>query len=97
MIRLIVTIRVRPDSTEAWIAATLDNEAESRKEPGILAFDLFRDRDDPGRFVLVEDYRDDAAMAAHKETAHYLRWKSSTEPLQAAVRERTLCLPVTRS
>jgi (4S)-4-hydroxy-5-phosphonooxypentane-2,3-dione isomerase len=88
MISLIVNIRVRPEAIEAWKSATLDNVEASRKEKGILAFDLLEDRDDPTRFVLVEEYRDEAAMASHKETEHYARWRETTEPLQAEPRTR---------
>jgi len=91
---LIVNIRVLPGAVEAWKRATLENVAASRKEAGIAGFDLFQDRDEDSRFVLVESYLDEAAMASHKETAHYLRWKETTEPLQAEPRTRAFYHPV---
>ena len=88
MITLIVNIRVRPEAVAKWQAATRENVAASREEPGILAFDLLADRDDPTRFALVEKYRDDAAIVAHKATAHYKHWNELAEPLQAEPRTR---------
>lgn len=88
MITLIVNIRVRPEAVAKWKAATLENVAASRKEAGILAFDLLADRDDPARFALVEKYRDDTAIVAHKATAHYKSWNELAEPLQAEPRTR---------
>ena len=88
MITLIVSIRLRPESIAKWKAATLENAAASRAEPGMLAFDLLADRDDPTHFALVEKYRDEAAIAAHKATSHYKRWVETAEPLQAEPRTR---------
>lgn len=83
-----VQLRVLPQHVDAFVSATLDNARESRKEPGIARFDLVRDRDDATRFVLVEAYRSDDAPAAHKQTAHYERWRVLVEPLLAEPRTR---------
>lgn len=43
----------------------------SRSEPGNLLWNIWKDQADPGRFVLDELYKDNAAVAAHRETPHY--------------------------
>jgi quinol monooxygenase YgiN len=43
----------------------------ARAEPGNLRWDIWRDREDPNRFVLDELYRDDEAVAAHRATPHF--------------------------
>lgn len=45
--------------------------AASRAEPGNLRYDLWQDQTEPARFVLDELYVDDAAVAAHRKTAHF--------------------------
>lgn len=45
--------------------------APSRAEAGCLRYDLWRDQTNAERFVLDELYVDDAAIAAHRETAHF--------------------------
>jgi quinol monooxygenase YgiN len=85
---MIVSIKVKPDQVEAFAAASVENALASRKEPGIDRFDVLQDPADPARFVLYEVYRDAAAQAAHKETAHYARWKSLAEPMMAEPRTR---------
>jgi quinol monooxygenase YgiN len=87
---LLVHIRVLPGKEEEFIAATLENRENSLREPGIFRFDLLRDEADPGRFVLVEGYADEAAQAAHKGTAHYAKWKELAEPMMAGPRTRGL-------
>ena len=56
------------------------------KEPGVARFDVVQDREDEHRFVLVEAYRTADAPAAHKETAHYLRWRDTVAPMMAEPR-----------
>ena len=45
--------------------------APSRKEPGKLRYDLWRDQGDSNRFVVDELYADDDAVAAHRATPHF--------------------------
>jgi autoinducer 2-degrading protein len=84
-----VDIAVLPDQVDAFLAVTEENAAASREEPGVLRFDVLTDRADPGHVLLVEIYRDDAAAAAHKETAHYLRWREAVADMMARPRQAT--------
>ena len=81
-----VHVRVRPDSVEAFKAATLANARASVEEPGIARFDVAQQQDDPARFVLVEVYRTAEAPAAHKETRHYQAWRDTVAPMMAEAR-----------
>ena len=81
-----VHVRVKPGGEEAFRAASLANAEASRREPGVVRFDVLGDREDPGRFVLVEVYRDQAAAAAHKQTGHYARWRDAVAGLMAEPR-----------
>ncbi len=81
-----VHARVKPGAEEAFRTASLANAEASRREPGVLRFDLLADREDPRHFVLVEVYRDAAASAAHKETAHYAAWRDAVASLMAEPR-----------
>ena len=81
-----VQVHVKPDCVEAFQEATCVNARESRKEPGVLQFDVLQQQEDPTRFVLVEIYRDAAAAAAHKETAHYPAWRDAVAPMMTEPR-----------
>ena len=81
-----VHVRVKPESIEAFKAATLTNASESVKEPGVARFDVVQQTDDPAKFVLVEVYRDAAAAAAHKETKHYPVWRDTVASMMAEPR-----------
>ena len=72
-----VFIHVKPEFIEPFKAACLDNASNSVQEAGVRRFDVIQQQDDATRFVLLEVYRDEAANAAHKETAHYARWRDT--------------------
>jgi quinol monooxygenase YgiN len=81
-----VHIHVKPESVEAFTAASLDNASNSVQEPGVARFDVVQQADDPTRFVLVEVYRTPEAAAQHKETAHYARWRDTVAEMMAEPR-----------
>ncbi len=81
-----VAVHVKPGCVEAFKAASLENARNSVLEPGIARFDVVQEADDPARFVLVEAYRTPQAPAAHKETAHYARWRDTVAPMMAGPR-----------
>jgi quinol monooxygenase YgiN len=85
-----VHIHVKAECVEAFREATIENASNSVREPGIARFDVIQQQDDPTRFVLVEVYRTEAATVAHKETAHYAKWRDTATPMMAEPRERTL-------
>jgi quinol monooxygenase YgiN len=81
-----VYVHVKPECVAAFEAATKDNAANSRLEPGVARFDAVRQADDPTRFVLVEAYRTPDDALKHKETAHYARWRDTVAPMMAEPR-----------
>ena len=84
-----VHVRVKADFVEAFKEATLENARHSALEPGIARFEVFQQLDDSCRFVLVEIYRDPADQTAHRETAHYLKWRDAVAPMMAEPRSPT--------
>ena len=79
-----VFVHVKPEFIEEFKAASLDNASNSVQEPGVARFDVVQQQDDPTKFVLLEVYRDaDQAPAAHKQTAHYARWRDTVEEMMA--------------
>ena len=89
MLIVLVHVHVVSDAIEAFLAATLDNARHSIQEPGVVRFDVLQDTDDPTRFQLLEIYRTPDAPAAHKETAHYARWRDAVAPMMAEPRRST--------
>ena len=81
-----VFVHVKPESLDAFTAATSENARNSIREPGVVRFDVIQQEDDPTRFVLIEIYRTAEDPAKHKETAHYATWRDTVESLMAEPR-----------
>ena len=70
--------------------------AATRAEPGCRCYDLFRSLTPDGSLllVLIEQYRDDAAIAAHRETSHYKVYRSEIPELLSQPIEVTRLEPL---
>lgn len=69
---LVARYRVRPghgDEVEDLLVRM--GEAVAGDEPGCLLYRAIRLVDDPDGFVLYEEYEDQAALEAHRETPHF--------------------------
>ena len=86
MITTVCNVHVTDEGIDAFRAASLANAEASRNEPGITRFDLLQQVDDPTRFILYEEYVDEAARQAHKTTPHYLTWREAVAELMATPR-----------
>ena len=75
MILTLVYVDVKPGFEEKFYAASIENHNNSRKEAGNIRFDVLQSKDDPTQFILYEVFADEAAAVAHKETAHYKKWR----------------------
>ena len=82
----LVHVRVKPESIDAFIAATRANHLAAVDEPGNRRFDVLQSPEDPTRFILYEAYASAADAAAHKATAHYLAWRDAVAPMMAEPR-----------
>ncbi|MBI3150773.1 MAG: antibiotic biosynthesis monooxygenase [Chloroflexi bacterium] len=82
-----VHVHVKPEMIDAFKEATIENASHSVKEEGIERFDVIQQNDDPTRFILVEVYKTDEASFAHKETAHYLKWRDTVADMMAEPRQ----------
>jgi autoinducer 2-degrading protein len=89
-----VHVHVMPEHREEFLEVILDNARNTVQEPGNLRFDVLQHTDDPNRFVLYEVYRDEAALAAHKASAHYARFAEKANPWMAETRKGVKLLPL---
>ena len=93
MIATLVFVDVKPEHIEDFRAITAYNHENTRKEAGNVRFDILQANDDPTKFVMYEVFRDEAAAAHHKTTAHYLRWREEVAPYMATPRRATHTTP----
>jgi quinol monooxygenase YgiN len=80
MVVLTVTwmAKVGRETEVAGVFSTLTEE--SRKEPGCLTYQVHRHKTEPRRFFVYEQYKDDAALEAHRNASHFLQFARKDLP-----------------
>jgi quinol monooxygenase YgiN len=87
MFVLVVNLKIKPESVEAFMKKANENAAAARKEPGCRQFDVLVDPNDKTRAMLYEIYNDEQAFEAHQQTPHFKKYLAEAVPLLAS-RER---------
>jgi (4S)-4-hydroxy-5-phosphonooxypentane-2,3-dione isomerase len=67
---------------------------ESRQEPGCLMYVVHRHKTDMRRFFIYEQYKDEAALEAHRNTPHFLKYAKDELPRIADRVEGELYEPI---
>jgi quinol monooxygenase YgiN len=92
---LVIARWVARDGEVAAVEAALAGLVPAaRAEPGVLAFDVYRDPADARIFVLVERFRDRAAHDAHIAAEHTRRHAIEDALPRLDHRERTVLEPM---
>ena len=73
MIGLIAKLKVKEGKGKEFEAAfkPLAEKVNSDAEPGALLYQLCKSRSDPNTYVVMEMYRDQAAIDEHRTTPHF--------------------------
>ncbi len=74
MLTVIARYRTEPGQGGAVAGTLARHTAATRAEPGCLRFSAHRSQSDPDQFVLFEQYADENAFLAHRQTEHFLRY-----------------------
>ena len=69
----VAIFRFDKEHVEEAMAAFRTLASATRKEPGNLAYDLFRGIDDDQEFYIVEHWASPAALAAHERSEAFIR------------------------
>lgn len=72
MIGVVATMKIKPETTEAFEAAMLKLVADTRaNEPGVKHYQLCKSATDPTTYVVMELYQDQAALDGHMKSDHF--------------------------
>ena len=85
MISATVTVRVHPGKAERYEAMLRGILPLIRQEPGVVFWDAGKCRDKVDCFRIVELYHDEAGLADHYQTAHFLAAKPVMEECVASI------------
>jgi quinol monooxygenase YgiN len=70
---LVVRLRVQEGTEDEARAVLSELAAETRNEPGCVAYVPCVERDDPRAMLIFEEYVDQAALEAHAASEHFRR------------------------
>ena len=77
MIALVVSVRINPERRAEFLRIIEEDGRGSREdEPGCLRFDVLQDSQDTDHFYFYEVYRDEEALAAHRQAPHFQPWSA---------------------
>ncbi len=94
MVVLAVTWIANEGNESAVISAFKRLADGSRKEPGCRMYVVHQHRDDKRKFFVYEQYDDDAALQAHRDTPHFQEIALKTLPALGKRAEAHLMEPV---
>ena len=79
------------DKVEGFLRELRD---ESRKEDGVIRFDVGRSKEKPNVFALWEEYKDKASLESHIATEHFQRLVIRGVRIMAKQREAETIFPI---
>ncbi len=96
---VMVNVRCKPGTGEAFLAAALKDREGTRLEPGNIRFDVLQGAVPaaPGEvehFFLLEIYRSQEDFAFHQTTPHYLAFRDEVADMMAEPRQGMKYVPV---
>ena len=80
MIYVIATIELKPGGGSAVKAAANACRAETLKEDGCIAYEMFASLADPDKLVVVEKWASREALTAHSKQPHLQAWRDASKP-----------------
>lgn len=90
-----VSVRVKPDKREQFLAGIEDDAiCSERDEPGCVRFNVLQDQSDENQFYFFEVYRDEDAFAAHQQAPHYARWREVASQVLDGPTSRVAVRPI---
>ena len=80
MIYVVATLTIKPGSLEALRAPAAACIAETLKEEGCIAYELFESVSDPLKLVFVEKWETREHLTAHSKQPHLAVWREASGP-----------------
>jgi quinol monooxygenase YgiN len=74
LITFSVRMRFRPEDREEIAGVLRELTAASRQEPGCVSYIPHTVESEPDTVLIYEQYRDAAAVDAHRASAHFKQW-----------------------
>jgi quinol monooxygenase YgiN len=81
-VHAVTYLEVRPSSSTTGVALASQYERETRADAGNLAVNVYQEIGRPNRFVITEDWQDQASFGEHERAAHTLKIRGQLKAIQ---------------
>lgn len=82
MLKVIAEDFIKPEHVETVMPLYRELVRLTREEPLCVAYDLFTDQRQPGHFIFIEAWPDQAALDAHCASEHSAAWSPRSTPFR---------------
>ena len=86
MLILAVRVTIKAGHEDEVVVPLRKLQEETRREPGCISYFAQRSREDRRRYLIYEQYKDQAALDAHRASPHFMEY--GTNGLYRFVEER---------
>jgi quinol monooxygenase YgiN len=83
MIDLQAYMEVKPDRRDEFLEKVQDIIIGSRAEEGNVSYVLYEEAGNTNRFVMLEEWKDQAAIDAHNQAPHFLKFMEDAKSILA--------------
>jgi quinol monooxygenase YgiN len=90
MVSIIAILPIKAEKMDEFLAASKDLVAGVGKEEGNLLYTLNRTKKDPNIVVIMERYKDQAAVTAHSSTDYFKAFSAKVPGFLSAAPEITV-------
>lgn len=84
-LRIMAVINIKPECIEDIKPIFQAVVIGSQEEEGCLSYNLYQDITDPTKFVMVEEWKSQAAIDFHNNTEHYKTFKAASADMVAGL------------
>jgi quinol monooxygenase YgiN len=89
MIIIHAFIHVNPKHRKEFLEQAVQVTIQSQAEEGNISYRLYEETDQPNKFVILEEWKDQTAIEHHEETSHFKKFINDVpdlllEPLYVA-------------
>lgn len=78
------TVYIKPDELDTFLSIGNDLISETRKEPGNIKFDLYKNNNGASSFVFIETYQSQEAIIEHRDSNHFQKFLKEYQKVQNA-------------
>jgi quinol monooxygenase YgiN len=70
VVNVVAHMETSPDKANQLVQVCLGLVEPSRKDPGCISYELFQDKQHPGKVTFIEKWENQEALDAHLKTPH---------------------------